>query len=116
VSTADKLSAQCGTSCRRVFINTIRQKFACFNHKTLQSYITRRSAGKAVFSSNASVVIRDPQKNFLEMVEAVQHEAGSTWWNHSTKRGSIWIPSRSWQPSSKTCLTGGFLLSYRLYS
>ena len=32
-----------------------------------------------------TVVIRDPQRNFLEMGEAVQSEAGSPWWNYRTQ-------------------------------
>jgi hypothetical protein len=58
---ADKLSAQSRTSYRRIVINTIRQKFACFNRRTLQSYITWRLAGEAVFSGNASAVSVDRQ-------------------------------------------------------
>ena len=32
-----------------------------------------------------SVVIRDARKNFLEMGEAVQSEAGEPWWNYTTQ-------------------------------
>jgi hypothetical protein len=31
------------------------------------------------------VVIRDAEENVLEMGEAVQSEAGSIWWNYTTK-------------------------------
>lgn len=32
-----------------------------------------------------TVVIRDPQKNFLEMGEAVQSEVGGAWWDYTTQ-------------------------------
>jgi hypothetical protein len=35
--------------------------------------------------ARVSVVIRDMEENVLEMGEAVQAEAGSAWWNYTTK-------------------------------
>ena len=35
--------------------------------------------------ARVSVVIRDTEQNVLEMGEAVQSEAGSAWWNYTTK-------------------------------
>jgi hypothetical protein len=35
--------------------------------------------------ARVSVVIRDTEENVLEMGEAVQSEAGSAWWNYTTK-------------------------------
>jgi hypothetical protein len=31
------------------------------------------------------VVIRDPDRNFLEMGEAVRSEAGGAWWDYTTQ-------------------------------
>lgn len=39
-----------------------------------------------VMVARVSVVIRDAEENVLEMGEAVQSEAGSPWWNYTTKR------------------------------
>lgn len=38
-----------------------------------------------VMVARVSVVIRDAEENVLEMGEAVQSEAGSAWWNYTTK-------------------------------
>jgi hypothetical protein len=43
----------------------------------------RVKARDKVMVAAVSVVIRDPQKNFLEMGEAVRSEAGSPWWNYT---------------------------------
>jgi hypothetical protein len=38
-----------------------------------------------VMVAAVSVVIRDPQKNFLEMGEAVRSEEGGAWWSYTTQ-------------------------------
>ena len=45
----------------------------------------RVKARDNVMVARVSVVIRDAEDNVLEMGEAVQSEAGSAWWNYTTK-------------------------------
>jgi len=45
----------------------------------------RVKARDNIMVAAVTVVIRDPQRNFLEMGEAVQSEAGSPWWNYRTQ-------------------------------
>lgn len=45
----------------------------------------RVKARDNIMVAAVTVVIRDAQKNFLEMGEAVQPEAGSRWWNYRTQ-------------------------------
>ena len=45
----------------------------------------RVKARDNIMVAAVAVVIRDPQRNFLEMGEAVQSEAGSRWWNYRTQ-------------------------------
>jgi len=47
--------------------------------------ILRVKARDNVRVAAVTVVIWDAQKNFLEMGEAVQSEAGSPWWNYTTQ-------------------------------
>ena len=45
----------------------------------------RVKARDNIMVAAVTVVIRDPQKNFLEMGEAVRSEAGGPWWNYTTQ-------------------------------
>ena len=45
----------------------------------------RVKARDNIMVAAVSVVIRDAQKNFLEMGEAVQAEDGGAWWNYTTQ-------------------------------
>ncbi|HET9588195.1 MAG TPA: hypothetical protein VFO91_05365 [Anaerolineales bacterium] len=45
----------------------------------------RVKARDNVMVARVSVVIRDAEENVLEMGEAVQSQAGSPWWNYTTK-------------------------------
>ena len=45
----------------------------------------RVKARDNVMVARVSVVIRDAEENVLEMGEAVQSEAGSDWWDYTTK-------------------------------
>ena len=45
----------------------------------------RVKARDNVMVARVSVVIRDAKENVLEMGEAVQSEAGSDWWDYTTK-------------------------------
>jgi hypothetical protein len=45
----------------------------------------RVKARDNIMVAAVTVVIRDPQRNFLEMGEAVQSEAGSPWWDYRTQ-------------------------------
>ena len=45
----------------------------------------RVKARDNILVAAVTVVIRDAQKNFLEMGEAVRSEAGSPWWNYTTQ-------------------------------
>ena len=45
----------------------------------------RVKARDNILVAAVTVVIRDPQKNFLEMGEAVRSEPSSPWWNYKTQ-------------------------------
>jgi hypothetical protein len=47
--------------------------------------IIRVKARDNIMVAAVTVVIRDPQKNFLEMGEAVQAEPGGPWWHYTAQ-------------------------------